>query len=203
MSKTYKTDNSFFMYVTFPMSYLGISEVKYWFHCIAPKTAMYRLIVDEELDTEKVNLQQREEYYPCTKVIAVVMNPWARIRLAYLVMAENKDPRADCDFHTFVNFLYEKRPKDTSNNTRMNALQPQVDWIRYTDENGNIREADYIFKVETLDEDFKVIQDYFECQEPLQWFSKIPEYREHYDKKTKSLVAKMFAADIEKFGYKF
>jgi hypothetical protein len=201
MTKTYKIDNSFFMYIRIPISYIGIGEVKYWFHCIAPKTAMYRLIVDEELDENYTDLKEREEQYPGTKVIAVVMNPWARIRLSYVNLVNNKDPRVNCEFNEFVKYISDNLENMSDKDKR--SLRPQIDWLKYTDENSNVREADYIFKVETLDEEFKVIQDYFECQEPIRWFNELPEYREHYNEESKSLVAKMFAADIEKFEYKF
>jgi hypothetical protein len=202
MNENFKTGNSFFMWIKIPMSYIGIGEIKYWFHCLAPKVAMYRLIVDDELDNAKANLKQREEYYPGTKVISVVMNPWARVRLGYLDLKNNNNPMADCDFISFVKNL-PKLKSMTIPNQWWHPLDQQIDWIQYTKEDGTIRKADYIFKVENLEEDFKIIQDYFECYESLVWFTPIPEYRETYDDETKTIVSELFAKDIKEFRYEF
>lgn len=198
MTLNYKNDSSFFTYVRYPFSYIGIEDIVYWFECIAPKIAIYRIIIDKELDNQKISLKTLEENYPGTKVISVVMNPWRRIWLAYSNLKENKDTRADCDFSNFVKSISIKVDK-----SKVNALSPQIDWLSYKNKDGSIREADYIFKVENLDEEFKVIQEYFNCYEPLYWIHSIPEYQDHYDEESKLIVAEMFAKDIERFGYEF
>jgi hypothetical protein len=198
MTVNFKNDSSFFTYVRYPFSYLGTEEIRYWFECIAPKIASYRIIIDKELDDRKISLKILEENYPGTKVIGVVMNPWARLRLAYLNLRENKDSRANCSFNGFIKFISNKVDR-----TKLNALSPQIDWLSHTAEDGSLKEADYIFKVENLDEEFKVIREYFDCYEPLKWFHPIPEYREHYNEESRLIVSEMFAKDIERFGYEF
>jgi hypothetical protein len=189
------------MWIKIPMSYIGIGEIKYWFDCIAPKLASYRLIVDEDTDIDRLDIKEKEDLYPDCKIISVVMNPWARIRLSYLNLRKNKDSRANCSFNEFVKLISTNLEKISDKDKK--SLKSQIDWLQYIKEDNSIREADYIFKIENLDEEFKVIQEYFNCYEPLKWFHTIPEYREYYNEESKSIVAEMFAKDIERFGYEF
>ena len=105
------------------------------------------------------------------------------------------------DFDTFVKNLYKVR--EMKFNHWWNPLDQQMRWLEYQQEDGTMRTADYIFHVERLDEEFQVIQDYFDCYEPLQWWSPLPEYKEFYNDETKAIVADLFAEDIERLGYTF
>jgi hypothetical protein len=62
----------------------------------------------------------------------------------------------------------------------------------------------YLLKFETLEEDFKVIQEKLGCNEPLQRLHKTEhdDYHTYYTPETWNIVAELFKDDIETFGYK-
>ena len=201
MTITYKTDNSFFTHIPIPMSWYGVWEVRYWFQTLGGYAAKYRMIADEELDDDRRDLKYRDEYYPGTRVIGIVMNPWARIRSLYVDLQKNNDPRADRDFTEFVKFI--PKTKDMKFDHWWHPLDQQIRWLEYQHADGTTRTDDYIFHVEQLDDEFKAIQDYFECHMPLQWLEPLPEYKEFYNEETKAIVAELFAEDIARLGYTF
>jgi hypothetical protein len=200
---TYKTDASFFSYIKPPGSYIGILEISRWFE--KSIHSRYRLIIDNELDELYAGLNERDEFYPGIKTFAVVINPWARIKLVYddLHRIEHElSGHAQGTFTEFVNVL-PTLSRDTIWYNRYHMLSPQSSWLEYTQPDGSIKTVDYLFKAETLDTDFKVIQEYFENNNPLTWFNIIPKYKSHYTARTKKIVYDIFKEDIEKFGYKF
>lgn len=203
MSLTHKTDSSFFMYVKPPGSYIGVHDIQRWFY--AKTMSKFRLIIDPELDENFATLKERSEFYPGIKSFAVVLNPWARMKLVYDDLQRVQSPisyLAEYDFETFISRLHELADvKDWP--FSFSPLAPQAYWLEYTDDSGNKHGVDYIFHAEDLDEEFKVIQDYFGSNHPLVWTDHIPEYKEHYTELTKNIVAELFKEDIEKFGYKF
>jgi hypothetical protein len=201
MTITYKTDNSFFTHIKIPMSWYGVWELRYWFQTLGGYAPKYRMIIDEELDEARLDLKRRDEYYPGTRSIGIVMNPWARIRSLYVDLQIKKDPRADMNFTEFVKIF--PKSKDVKFNHWWHPLDQQIRWLEYQTEDGSVRRADYIFHAERLKEEFCVIQDYFECYEPLPWWTPLPEYKEFYNDETKAIIADLFAEDIERLDYTF
>ena len=61
----------------------------------------------------------------------------------------------------------------------------------------------FVLRQEKLAEDFKQIQDIFDCQIPLSVENISPHeyYRDYYDAETRDIVARWHARDIEMFGY--
>ena len=61
----------------------------------------------------------------------------------------------------------------------------------------------FVLRQEKLAEDFKQIQDIFDCQIPLSVENIWPHeyYRDYYDAETRDIVARWHARDIEMFGY--
>jgi hypothetical protein len=200
MKLNYKNDSSFFIYVKAPGSYIGIKEIANWFE--STTASRYRLIIDDELDSSHATIKQVDEYYPGVKSIGMVVNPWARPVIAYHDLKQMDHPLTDIalgNFTEFINNLLKLKKSKVS----YNPLAPQVDWIEYTNSNNVLHTADYVFKAETLDTDFKVIQDYFEIDKPLEWLHTIPDYRSYYTDETKQIIAEIFKKDIERFNYKF
>jgi len=200
---TYKTDPSFFSYIKPPGSYIGISEITKWFENSIH--SRYRLIIDNELDELYAGLHERNEFYPGIKTFAVVINPWARIKLVYDDLHRIEHELSDLASGTFTEFVNLLPTLSTDNiwYDRYHVLSPQNSWLESTHADGSINTVDYLFKVETLDTDFKVIQEYFENDKPLTWLHTIPKYKSHYTAKTKRIVSNIFKEDIEKFGYTF
>jgi len=196
--KTYNNDDSFFMCIKIPFSYIGVNEIKSWFQQIFLRKQ--RLIIDEELDLSHANLEQRLEWYPGISTISVVTNPWARVYIAYNHVRRKEtffNQLASLEFNEFISTI-DRLEIDDSYNFWYNPLASQASWLESKD-----KKADYIFKVENLDEEFKVIQEYFKTTDKIIWYDRVPEYKQHYNSRSIEIVEKLFKEDIEKFGYSF
>lgn len=82
------------------------------------------------------------------------------------------------------------------------SFQPQVEWLKDTHGLININ---YIGKFESLNQDFEKIRQAIgvDTQLPhLNASSRAP-YQSYYSDKTRGLVSRWFAEDIEQFGYTF
>lgn len=196
--KTYKDDNSFFMYIKIPFCYIGINEIKSWFQSVPLRR--HRLIIDQELDNVHSDLKQRLEWYPGITTISVVMNPWARTYLAYTHFRKDElslKELSKTNFNEFVLQL-ENLKVDDSYDKWYHPLASQISWLETESS-----KTDYIFKVENLENEFSVIQKYFITKDSLEWQDEYPKYQDHYDEKSIKIVEKIFAEDIERFEYKF
>jgi len=206
MISTYKTDDSFFTLVLPPFSFYGFS-VKKWFN--NSDTAKFRYIKDIEIEREFWNLQQIHDMYPGVKTITITVNPWARMRYAYLELVNMKNSGNDSyldlnilkldNFEDFISSLIEMEPVAPYWFT---FATPTSEWIEYQN-NDKIETVDFILKAENLETDFKCIQDYFCSNVPCIILEKLPNYKKFYNKKTKAIVATVFKEDIKRFGYKF
>jgi hypothetical protein len=68
-----------------------------------------------------------------------------------------------------------------------------------------LKGVDYIIRLENIEEDFKVIQQRFNCFEPLpsKNTSSHKSYRDYYTTEIKAIVDKYYAKDIAEYGYEF
>jgi hypothetical protein len=205
-SLTYKTDDSFFTFLVVPGDFHRDAVLK-WFET-SPQ-AKFRFIRDNEIETDYLSLQQIDDIYPGIKTVSVVTNPWLRIVRAYntihlLKTAKRTIPANVFDFNidSFEDFVCNLKNIPTTSKYWFTPTTPQKQWLEYSTEEGT-RTVDYILKSETIDADFKIIQDYFCTDVPLINKDKIPAYRKFYTKKTRDIVADIFAEDIEYFNYKF
>lgn len=206
MSATFREDDSFFTYVLPPCTLYG-STIFHWFE--SNGASAFRLIRDNEVETSFMNLEQVDELYPGVKTFSIVVNPWARMRYAYLMLCELKvfagHPLIDAfnfkaeTFEQFILNLPNIQPTDTFWFT---PTTPISKWLEY-EADGNLRKVDYILKAETLDDDFKPIKDFFCSERPLELRRAIPDYREYYTEEMRQVVAELFKEDIERFDYKF
>lgn len=82
------------------------------------------------------------------------------------------------------------------------SFQPQVEWLK--DLQGHIS-IDYIGKFESLNQDFDAIRKVIgiDTQLPHLNASSREPYQSYYSEKTRDLVSRWFAEDIERFGYTF
>jgi hypothetical protein len=203
MTLTYKTDSSFFMYVKPPGTYVGMNILRQWFH--RSSSAKFRLIIDQELDDKFSSLKEIDGFYPGIKTFAVVVNPWARMKIIYDDLSRIDSPISYLSRFSFETFVLKLADFESDVNWAFDfsPLTPQSDWLEYTDIDGNVRTVDYILAAENLEEEFKVIQDYFLCHDPLNSPVVIPEYQNCYNDTTKNIIAKYFKKDIDRFNYTF
>ena len=198
---TYKEDDSFFTMLVYPGMLHRLSIIK-WFE--ENNHAKFRFVRDQESESEYFNLTQVNDIYPGIKTIAVVMNPWLRVKYSYDMICKLKDENRQIPATTF-NFDLENFESFVSNidtaqknNYWFTPATQQTEWLTNVDQ-----QADYILRAEHMDEDFKIIQDYFCSNQPLTRQDTIPQYKEFYTARTRRIVAKLFKNDIERFGYKF
>jgi hypothetical protein len=206
MHLTYKTDDSFFTVLMIPGDFHRASIFK-WIE--QSSQAKFRFIRDHEIEADYLNLHQIDDIYPGIKTIAIVTNPWLRVVRAYKTIQDlktetRKIPATVFDFNTdsFEDFICNIKNVPATDKYWFTPTTPQKQWLEYNTENG-VRTVDYILKSETIDTDFKIIQDYFCTDVPLTNTEKIPTYRKFYTKKTRDIIADIFAEDIEYFNYKF
>lgn len=66
--------------------------------------------------------------------------------------------------------------------------------------------VDYVMKLETLDKDFKIVQERLNCFIPLPYLNnsiRNKDYRSYYNTHTKDIVYNKFKDDIKHFNYEF
>jgi chondroitin 4-sulfotransferase 11 len=153
------------------------------------------------------NLKTVKLYYPDAKSLSVVRNPWQRIYSFYTIVTTDLywDGWSSEHFETEKDF----------NKWIAAYADPEVDfqfprWFdRFTnmyefliDDDGNY--ADFILKAETLEEDFKQVQDYLGLDQPLPNITEFQnhyEYRNYYSSESAEVIRKMFEKDCELFKY--
>jgi len=165
----------------------------------------FRYIRDIEIEKEFWDVAQVQDIYPGIKTITIVLNPWARIRYAYIQLCEMKKNNdtsyldlSTTDIGSFSDFVKRLPTMQTVNNFSFTLATPMSKWI-YNEQTS----VDFILKDEALEEDFKPLQQYFCIDVPLDLPIKLPSYKQFYNKTTKEIVAKLFKEDIEKFNYVF
>ena len=124
-----------------------------------------------------------------------VRNPWDwQVSLYHYILEhpENQGHAETKEMGSFRNFVFSREKLSF---TQTSCL---------VDENGNLL-VDFVGKFENLDEDFRSI-----CQKvgisarlPHINKSKRTDYRDYYDAETREVTARLYAEDIERFGYTF
>lgn len=124
-----------------------------------------------------------------------VRNPWDwQVSLYHYILEhpENRGHAETKEMGSFRNFVFSREKLSF---TQTSCL---------VDENGSLL-VDFVGKFENLDEDFRSI-----CQKvcisarlPHINKSKRTDYRDYYDAETREVTARLYAEDIERFGYTF
>ena len=138
-------------------------------------------------------------------LFTIVRNPWARVVSTYRFVfnptnTQRISQKLDVDITPmpFDQFVYEGL--DHKSNLWYNTATPQTRWFD--------RNIHVVLRQETLAEDFKQIQEMFNCSVPLPHTNKHnhdnnQHYTLFYNDKTKKRVAELFGEDIERFKYEF
>lgn len=202
MTINYQNDNRFFTCLNVPASGVNRDAINQWFSSLS--VARFRFINDPEILDDNSDLKTVLDVYPGVKTIAIVANPWSRVRYAWQCVTELKNTQPTSELaQLFPEQTFEDFVKSLPNHTSHRLLQPQINFIKYTDSNGVEHTADYILHQETLNEDFSVIRDYFMDDVQLFGIENFPEYKNEYTEEMKNIVATLFSADIAEFGYEF
>ena len=147
---------------------------------------------------EKFLSDEQKKY---TKLV-VIRNPWYRMVSAYYYLFHFHEKK----FGSFEKWLEHKYKMVTEKTYREGSHYiPQTEYVY--DESGE-RVVDFIFRTETLDEDFKRFCNFINIP-PIELprtnvsnLRKKP-YLEHYNDTTKHMVHEMYRQDIEAFNYQF
>ncbi len=218
LNATYKTDDSFFIVLAPQESSYSSWPVQRWLS--QTDSAKFRLIKDEEVDADRLTLEQVQDIYPGIASIGVTINPWARVVQKFWALsrlskagkelAKTLFPSVDLtDFESLMNTAFA----DTSimeneliQNQYVHIFFPQLKWLSYDTPEGK-KYCDFIIRGEHAEKDVKSLVNYFMIDEkkidPINFNKPVIEYKSYYSTKSKKIIAKYFAEDIDYFKYKF
>ncbi len=147
-----------------------------------------------------VNHSEVYDFFPNTGfTFGVVRNPWERMASWFHMLQES------C---TFDDFLYSRINNQISVGL---TFQPKVLWARNWYNLGTCQyewfgeSTDYILRFESLENDFKIIQEKLNCYQPLPVENKGIDfdYRTMYNDSTAEYIHDVFLKDIIEYDYKF
>ena len=133
-----------------------------------------------------------------------VRNPWDKVfsEFRFRIWTNQNELTSDASFAQWVRSTYVEQDPRYHDWPKM--FLPQLEWI--TDEEGHIA-VDFVGRFENLQHDFNRICNSIGMERiALPHENKSREtnrYRKFYDDETRSIVEKVFKADIEYFGYEF
>lgn len=124
-----------------------------------------------------------------------VRNPWDwQVSLYHYILDRPKNPGYEetKKMGSFRNFVFSREKLSF---TQTSCL---------VDESGNLL-VDFVGKFENLDQDFQSICHKVDISASLPHInkSKRTDYQDYYDAETRDLTARLYAEDIERFGYTF
>ncbi|MGE0668952.1 MAG: sulfotransferase family protein [Sphingomonadales bacterium] len=139
---------------------------------------------------------------------AFVRNPWDRLLSAYSFLAAGGMPRFDTQLSArlmsgvtgFEHFVLDRLERPDVRDVL--HFRPQFSFI--SDESG-VPRMDFVGRLETIDADFAHICERLGLAAPLQRHnvSRHPDYRSAYTPEMHDVAARLYARDIELFGYSF
>lgn len=201
MNLDYTTDDSFFTTVIPPFSLQGWA-VKSWL--LSDEIAKFRFIRDIELEREFWNLKMINEVYTGIKTIGLVMNPFRRMVYAFKSLSElpenniYKFNTKILNLDTFDKFLISWSSLDSAEPFWFKFSTPLHDWMF----DGNVY-VDYLLRVESLEKDFKPLNNYFKNYSGFVGLNDLFDYESYYNSESKKIVEKIFEKDLDEFKYHF
>lgn len=141
-----------------------------------------------------ITSEQYEEYFKFT----FVRNPWSRVFSWYRNVMKSEEKMARLGIKDEIKF-----PDFVKYYSCQFELRPQTYWIK---NNQGVIPLDFIGKFENLEEDFNLVCNKLNIQNP-----ELPKllignnkhYTEYYDNNTISLVQKIYRQEIELFEYEY
>jgi hypothetical protein len=151
------------------------------------------------------NLKMVKEMIPTGKTLTVVRNPWQRVYSFYRKVS-TEGYWLDWNEMTLLDVKPINQWVEDYCNPEIpfefprwfNKFTNQVDFINYDDQ-----WVDFVLRAETLDHDFKVVQEYLECDKPLPDLTGYDhyEYRKHFNDASIRAISQVFERDIDFFKY--
>lgn len=144
---------------------------------------------------------------PNNTTFTVIRNPWDRMVSAYHYLRQISLPKGSSwlkinnineeNFPTFEDWILNLH---NYNNPEAYWFRPETAQSEWIDSSVEI-----VLKYETLDTDFKTIQDLFKSSAPLphHYKSKRSNYKDYYNDVTKTIVANLNEKDIDTFKYTY
>jgi len=218
LNATYKTDDSFFIVLAPQESSYSSWPVQRWLS--QTDSAKFRLIKDEEVDADRLTMEQVQDIYPGIASIGVTINPWARVVQKFWALsrlskagkelAKTLFPSVDLtDFESLINTAFVDTAiveNELVQNQYVHIFFPQLKWLSYDSSEGK-KYCDFIIRGEYAKKDVKPLVDYFMINEkkadPIDFNQPLVDYKPYYSSKNKKIISKYFAEDIDYFKYKF
>jgi hypothetical protein len=146
------------------------------------------------------SLPMIKELWQVNRTFAVVRNPWARMVSAYFYLKqygfywEDNNITTIDEFPSWNEFIDKLEYNTNSWNT---LTTNQCEWIA-----GGV---DYLFRAETLNQEFDVIQRLINRDDPLPYIntSEHDDYRSYYTDAQKAKIGQAFEKDIDLYKYSF
>lgn len=161
----------------------------------------YRSIVfkdNSKIYTKRLNMYSNTDLQNIFKY-TIVRNPWERVVSAYHYLKERRFLN-DNDFRIFI----EKIGNGELDSYHIRVKQHLVPQIPMFSINGE-SVVNFIGRLENIKEDWKYIANQINCTEVLPHKNKSnhKHYRRYYTKKSKKIVERIYAEDIETLNYNF
>ena len=146
-----------------------------------------------------------KDYYPTAKTMSVVRNPWQRIFSLYRKVKDEGywldwNGKTLLDLKPINDWVTDYCNPDISFEFPrwFNRFTNQLDFVHV-----NNKQVDYICRAEHLENDFKNIKDYLNCNIPLPDLSGYDhwEFKKYLNSHSIKLIAKVHERDIDYFKY--
>jgi hypothetical protein len=147
---------------------------------------------------KSIDRHRFDSYYK----FAFVRNPWDRL-VSYVAWLDGKWAReealADNEFRPFVLRLFERWERGEP----LGPLRPQLDYL--TDAQGSLA-VDFVGRVENVESDWEEVKGAVGKRLPdlpRRMKSTHAHYSSHYDSELRELCSRIYADDVNTFGYAF
>ena len=158
-------------------------------------TKIHRKPIKKHATATEIRDSLDREIFNSVFKFTFVRNPWDwQVSLYHYILEnpENHGYEETMKMGSFRNFVFSREKLSF---TQTSCL---------VDESGNLL-VDFVGKFENLDQDFQSICHKVGISASLPHInkSKRTDYQEYYDAETRDLTARLYAEDIERFGYTF
>ncbi len=155
-----------------------------------------RLLCLQHLTAAQIRARYSKEIWDSYFKFAFVRNPWELVVSQYSYVTQRRE-----GLRQLLKITPETSFEDFVMNTRL-GVSPQHRFL--VGEEGEVI-VDFVGRFERLAEDFGKVCERIgvEASLPMANKSKHDHYRDYYNEKTKNRVSRVFAKDIELFGYEF